>query len=307
MRSIGLALVVCFTLSCSSNKPPQPGYGQPGYGQPGYGQPSYGQPSYGQPGYGQPGYGQPGQPPGQQAYPGQAAGYPPPGYNGRLPYFPPGGYPPGYGPPPGQVGGQPQTYPPPQQMPPPQQPPPQIVTQPPPPAISPELEKCNAPTGKAADCKAALEQLAKSPQPPMRVYETYKRGCELKAKLQGCGAFKSTAITEADNGTMEALMSCENGRPEACEDVNTKSPPLKAWHTTLKAEWCKKGESIHCKIYKECKAPAVWGCEEPIGASPGTAKVCGCVPKCANGMSVFSTGKSWPDSTPRGKFNCAAK
>ena len=285
MRTIGLALVACLALSCTEKKPPPPR--DPSWGQPGYRPPP-------------PGYAPPGAQP--QGY-GQGQVYPQPGqpWPTRMPPpYPPGaGYPPGaYGPPPQQVA-------PPPQMPPPQQPP-QMM--PPPPAASiPELDKCNSETGKAADCKAALEKLAQSPQPPGKIYDTYKRACAKKTPLQGCGAFKSTAVTDADKPAMEALMACENGRWEACEDVQTKSPPLKAWHSTLKTEGCKKGEQALCKNYKECKIPAVWGCEEAAGAVAGTPKVCGCVPKCSNGMTVIATGKSWADSTPRGKFSCNAK
>ncbi len=285
MRTIGLALVACLALSCTEKKPPPPR------------DPSWGQPCYRPP---PPGYAPPGAQP--QGY-GQGQVYPQPGqpWPTRMPPpYPPGaGYPPGaYGPPPQQVA-------PPPQMPPPQQPP-QMM--PPPPAASiPELDKCNSETGKAADCKAALEKLAQSPQPPGKIYDTYKRACAKKTPLQGCGAFKSTAVTDADKPAMEALMACENGRWEACEDVQTKSPPLKAWHSTLKTEGCKKGEQALCKNYKECKIPAVWGCEEAAGAVAGTPKVCGCVPKCSNGMTVIAVGKSWADSTPRGKFSCNAK
>lgn len=288
MRTIGLALVACLALSCTEKKPPpprNPAWGAP----PGQGYPPAGYPPAGYP----PGYAQ-----------GQGQGYPPGAYPyppTRMPYPPPQGYPGAYNPPPQQM--------PPPRMPPPQ-PPPQV--QPPPPAASnPELDallgKCNSEAGKAADCKAALEKLSQTPQQPGKIYDTYKRACDKKTPLQGCGAFKSTAVTDADKPAMESLMACENGNWAACEDVQTKSPPLKAWHSTLKTEGCKKGEQALCKNYKECKIPAVWGCEEAAGAVAGTPKVCGCVPKCSNGMTVIAIGKSWADGTPRGKFSCNAK
>lgn len=293
MRLAGITLLIATgVLACSSDPPrrrPVGPYGGYGYGQPGYGAPGYQQQPYG--------YGQPqGYPPGY----GPPQGYPP-GYGP-----PPQGYPPGYGPPP-------QSYPPGYGPPPPQPTAPPAPTaptaappQPPPVAAKPaEYDTCMGESGKASDCKAALVKLAETPQPPKLIFDTYKRACDVKAKLMGCGAFKSTAVTEADHPTMEALMACEMGRPEACEDVKTGSAPLQAWHSTLKKDWCKKGANALCDNYKQCKPPAKWECGPAKDATGAQVEVCGCAPKCESAKSVVVTEKSWPDGSRRGRFQCS--
>lgn len=279
MRLTGISILGCILLLACNDKPPPrrpmapygAGYGQ-GYGPQGYGQP-YG---YGGPGYGQPGYGQ---------------GYGQPGYGA-----PPAQYPPGYVAP-GPTAAPPQataTVAP-------------AATAPAPAAGGkpPEYEKCMGTDGKKADCVAALEKLVQSPQPPNTIRDTYKRGCELKAKLLGCGAFKSTAVTEADHPTMELLMACEVGRTEACEEVKTSSAPLQAWSKTLRKDWCKKGENALCDNYKQCKAPTQWKCETGP-ATPGAqgAQACGCAPKCDGTLAVGVSSKTWPDGSQRAKFTC---
>ncbi len=295
LHSIPIALLV---VACSDKPPPRnpqwqggPGYGQPGYGQPGYGPPGGYPPGYGPQGY----YGRMPPPPSYMP-PTMQYGQPPPGYP-----------PPGYGPPPGS----PQPPPGAQLPPPPKQPPPGPPPGASPPgvtagvALPPERDKCMGEGGKPADCQAALTKMAAG-APGDAVYDTYKRACDLKTKtLLGCGAFKSTAVTDADKPSMINLMRCETGFAEACEDVPSKAAPLKAWHTTLKTEWCKKGETAHCKSHKECKTPARYSCEAASGAAPDAPKVCGCVPKCSGAVTATNTGKTWPDGQPRGKFSCA--
>lgn len=280
MRLAGITLLAGIALlACSSKPPPRRapyGYGPqgqpPGYAPqwsptPGYGQPGYGQPGHGQPGYGQPGYGQP--------------GYGQPGY-GQPGYGQPGAATPspaGSAPAPGAQ--------------------PTFVA-----ANPPEYDRCMAEDGKAAECKAALEKFAQS-EPPRPLRDTYKRACDRKTKLMGCGVFKSTAVTEADHPTLELLMACELGRPESCEGVKTSSAPLQAWHQTLKASWCKKGESALCANYKQCKQPAKWECESAPGMPADAPKPCGCKPKCEGTMTMAVTGKTWPDGSPRAKFACS--
>ncbi len=166
---------------------------------------------------------------------------------------------------------------------------------------NPDADKCIAATGVLADCTAALDKAGKSAAAPAsKTLDVYKRACELKGKLLGCGAFKSTAVDQdKDRPTLELLASCEIGKWEACEDVKTKSAPLQAWLSTLKTNGCKKGETALCKNYRECKAPAQWGC---IGADD---KLCGCLPKCAGTVGGTATGRTWPDGSKRGKFTCS--
>lgn len=238
---------------------------------------------------------------------GPGYGYQQPGY-GYPPGYAPYGYPYGYGPP-----QPPPQQPPPQQppmMPPPvstEQPPgptpaPTVAPTPPPaPVDNPEYDKCMAPDGRAADCRVALQKMTLSPQPVGRYFETYKHACAIKTKLLGCGAYKTSQSMDADRPVMEALIACEVGKPEACEGLTPSTAGLTAWHSTLKKEWCKKGESALCEDYKQCKRPAVFGCES-TGASGATA--CGCVPKCAAGLKVEPTGTKWPDGSQRAKITC---
>jgi hypothetical protein len=167
---------------------------------------------------------------------------------------------------------------------------------------NPDADKCIGQGGVLADCTAALEKIGKSPTAPAsKALDVYKRACELKGKLLGCGAFKSTAVDkEKDRPTLELLAVCEAGRWESCEDVKTKAAPLQAWLSTLKTNGCKKGETALCKNYKECKAPAQWGC---IGADQ---KLCGCLPKCAGTVTGTPKGRTWPDGSARGNFTCSA-
>lgn len=275
------ATPLLLSLSCTVGDPPPPRRPPPGWyatpAQPGYG--PYGQP---QPGYG---YGAPGQP---------QPGYGQPGYGYGVPAQPQPTAAAPVGTAPVAAGTNTAT--------------PGVVV-PVAGAAPPELERCTKDGGTAEDCKVALEKLAATPQPPMRIHDTYKRGCELKAKFLGCGVFKSTAITEEDRPTMELLMACEHGRSESCEDVKTKAAPLQAWLSTLKTTWCKKGETALCKNYKECKAPAKWKCEQvTIGTVLPNAErpeVCGCAPKCEGNTTTVDTGKTWPDGTRRGKLTCA--
>ncbi len=166
---------------------------------------------------------------------------------------------------------------------------------------SPERAKCLGEGGAAADCVAALGKLGPSPAAGDGL-AIYKRACELKAKqLLGCGAFKSTAVSlERDATTLDLLAQCEGGTSEACEDVKTKSAPLQAWLTTLKTGLCKKGETAHCANYRECKAPARWGCTET------GQKLCGCLPKCAAAVTGTPKARTWPDGSTRGAFTCPA-
>jgi len=194
----------------------------------------------------------------------------------------------------------------------PQAPPP--VSQPlaatPPPVLStPAREKCLSDTGNGLDCREALGQMAKTGTP---LYDVYKRGCERKAKLLGCGVFKSTAVTDGDRPQVELLMKCEAGVSEGCEDVSTKAAPLQAWLSTLKADGCKKGQSALCKNFKECRGKTEWSCK-PSGATPtqgGVApkEVCGCVPRSCGGpltVTPSPSARTWPDGTARGAFACA--
>lgn len=172
-------------------------------------------------------------------------------------------------------------------------------------AVPPEQAQCLSDAGTAADCKTALEKLATSTTHRDMVRDVYKKACDKKAKLLGCGAFKSTAITDADKPTMDLLMVCEGGTSEACEDVKTKSAPLMAWHSTLKTEGCKKGNTALCANFKECKKASPWACTAVTGG-PADQQVCGCVPKCANGAPIAkATDRSWADGSKRGSFSCA--
>ncbi len=175
--------------------------------------------------------------------------------------------------------------------------------------LSPARDKCMSESATGLDCQEALAQLAKGSAP---LYDVYKRGCERKAKLLGCGVFKSTAVGESDRPQVELLMKCEAGVTEGCEDVSTKSAPLQAWLSTLKTDGCKKGHSALCKNYKECRGKTEWGCRV-AGATPTQGgvpprEVCGCVPKsCGGPMTVTPSpsARTWPDGTPRGSFACA--
>lgn len=172
---------------------------------------------------------------------------------------------------------------------------------PPPPGRPPELDRCHADDGKAADCRAALEKLAAAPQPPKLIFDTYKKACDKKAKLLGCGVFKSTAVTDADHPTMEALMACEAGRTDDCEGLKPSAAPLVAWHKTLKTDWCKKGANALCDDYRQCKS-SKWKCDA-IG--PGGGQACGCAPACEGPLAVsLSTSKTWPDGSTRATFTC---
>ena len=196
-----------------------------------------------------------------------------------------------------------------------------IATAPPVEPMPPEHDACLADAGTQADCRAALEKLGHTATHRDRIHDIYKRACDKKAKLLGCGAFKSTAITEADRPSMDQLMVCEAGQPEVCEDVKTRSAPLMAWLSTLKTDGCKKGDTALCANYKECKKGAQWSCVAPTGAVPVTpsapgspapapaadAQVCGCVPKCPAGQPIaIATGRTWPDNSKRGAFTCSA-
>lgn len=157
------------------------------------------------------------------------------------------------------------------------------------------------PDGRAADCRTALQKMTLSPQPVGRYFETYRHACSIKTKLLGCGAYKTSQSMDADRPVMEALIACEVGKPEACEGLAPSTAGLTAWHSTLKKDWCKKGESALCDDYKQCKRPAVFGCES-VGTAGATA--CGCVPKCTAGLKVEPTGTKWPDGSPRAKMSC---
>lgn len=171
----------------------------------------------------------------------------------------------------------------------------------PPPASVAEADKCVGADGALPDCTAALEKLGASPTATGdKTLAVYKKACELKGKLLGCGAFKSTAVDqEKDKPTLELLTLCDAGRWEACEDVKTKSAPLQAWLATLKTNGCKKGETALCKNYRECKTPSQWGC---VGADQ---KLCGCLPKCSGTVTGTPKTRTWPDGTTRGNFTCA--
>ncbi len=172
-------------------------------------------------------------------------------------------------------------------------------------AAVPEAAQCLSDAGTASDCKTALEKLATSATQKDKVRDVYKKACEKKAKLLGCGAFKSTAITDADKPQMDLLMVCEGGNSESCEDVKTKSAPLMAWLSTLKTDGCKKGNTALCSNYKECKKSTPWGCTQVTGG-PADSQVCGCVPKCSGGAPVAKPGdRTWPDGSKRGVFSCA--
>jgi hypothetical protein len=181
------------------------------------------------------------------------------------------------------------------------------------PASTAERDRCMAETGTAADCEAALRASAQAWNPTPgaatrdpAIYEVYRRACQLKSKLQGCAVFKSSAVGEADRPVVELLMTCEAGRTEACEDVQTKSNPLHAWLGTLKADWCKKGQSALCKSYRECRAGTAWSCR-PATAPAGGGEVCGCAPKsCETGLTATAAARKWPDGTTRGVFTCPA-
>jgi hypothetical protein len=275
----GVTLLLTATaLSCSSKPRPQPrapyGYPQAGYPQP-YGYPPA-PPGY-PPGYG--GYPPPGQPP--PGYP--APGYPPPGY-GPQPFAPTAtAASTATGAPAPTATAAPTTSTTP------------VVV------LSETKQKCLGENGTDDDCWAALKELAAGPTASeTEAVVLYEKACAKKAKLLGCGAFKSQAVTESDRPTIGLLGLCEAGRWEACEDVITKAPPLKAWLITLKENGCKKGANALCKTYKSCKAKSDWGCK-PAGAA---GDVCGCVPQCSGTLSVTAGTRTWPDGSKRGVFVC---
>jgi hypothetical protein len=287
--TVATFLVVSTALACSSKPRPQPrapygypqaGYPQPygyppappgsppGYGAPGYGAPGYGAPGYGAPGYGAPGYGAPGY------------GAPPPGYGGQ-PFAPTASVAPTAPAPSATAAPTTSTTP--------------VVV------LSETKQKCLGEGGTDDDCWAAVKELAASPTgSETDAVGLYEKACAKKAKLLGCGAFKSQAVTDSDRPTIGLLALCEAGRWEACEDVNTKAPPLKAWLITLKESGCKKGASALCKSYKTCKAKSDWGCK-PAGSA---GDVCGCVPQCSGTLSVTAGTRTWPDGSKRGVFVC---
>lgn len=297
MRAPWLVAPLFVLVSCSEKpaprQPPPYGYGAPNgaYGQ-GYPPGAY------PPGYPPNG----GFPPGYN--PQGPAPYPPYGSPGRLPY-PPG---PGYGPPPG-----PQPYGPPPGTP---QPPATVAPPVPVPTAAPtataapsafagpseEQQKCLSDAGSADDCLAALKKMVATGASPNDAANVYEKACSRKAKVLGCGSFKSTAVTEADRPTIGLLALCEFGAYESCEDVQTKSTPLKAWLTTNKENGCKKNATALCKIYKECKAKTDWGCK-PVTSSPSD-QVCGCVPQCKGNLKVTAGSRSWADGSKRGNFVC---
>jgi hypothetical protein len=172
------------------------------------------------------------------------------------------------------------------------------------PASTEEKARCLSDAGTADDCRAALGKMAKEPGPGAP-YDVYKRACEKKAKLLGCGAFKSTAITDADRPNMELLMLCESGAATACEDVKTKTAPLQAWLSTLKTDLCKKGESALCADFHQCKKPAKWTCSAVTGMGTTERQACGCQPPCAGTLTVSATTRSWPDGSTRAGYQCA--
>lgn len=245
-------------------------YGQAPYGQPPYGQPPYGQP-YGQPPYGQPPYGQPyGQPP-----------------YGQPPYGQP------------QPWAQPQpaaSFVAPSAAPSAAAPTPVTV-------LSENKIKCLGEGGTEEDCTAALKELAEGTGNDADAVTLYEKACEKKAKLLGCGAFKSKAVTAEDRPTISLLALCEFARWESCEDVVTSAPPLKAWLITLKDAGCRKNATALCKHYKACKAKTVFECR-----SSGTpaVEVCGCVPQCAGTLTWKKGTRTWPDGSQRGVFSCEA-
>jgi hypothetical protein len=272
-----VAVLLAATAACSSKPRPQPrapyGYPQPGYPQP-YGYPPGppGTPGYGAPGYGAPGYG---------------PNYGTPSY-----------YPPGYGTQnftPTPTAGAPTGAPVPTATAAPSTSPTPVVV------LSETKQKCLGENGTEDDCWSAVKELAASPTGSENdAVGLYEKACSKKAKLLGCGAFKSQAVTDADRPTIGLLALCEAGRWEACEDVNTKAPPLKAWLINLKETGCKKGASALCKSYKSCKAKSDWGCK-PAGAA---GDVCGCVPQCKGTLSVTARTRTWPDGSKRGVFVC---
>ena len=168
------------------------------------------------------------------------------------------------------------------------------------PAATPEADKCLAAGAGLPGRTGALEKVGASDAGRDKTLAVYKRACELKGKLLGCGAFKSTAVDpEKDKPTLDLLARCETGDWESCEDVKTKSAPLQAWLSTLKTNGCKKGETALCKNYRECKAPKQWGC---IGADQ---KLCGCLPKCGGTVTGTAKKRTWPDGSTRGDFTCS--
>jgi len=166
-------------------------------------------------------------------------------------------------------------------------------------ATNADFEKCLAEAATTDDCKAAIESAKKTPSAP-KIYELYQRACEKKVKLLGCGAFKSTAITEDDHPTMELLMRCELGAAARCEEVKTKVAPLQAWLSTLKTTLCKQGENALCADYHQCKRPAKWTCEDTAGG----AKACGCLAPCDGTRTITATQASWPDGSARAAAVC---
>jgi hypothetical protein len=176
----------------------------------------------------------------------------------------------------------------------------------PPPAAAPaEIATCLADAGTAADCKTALDKIGQTGAGKDKVRDVYQKACTKKAKLLGCGAFKSTAIGEGDKPAMDLLMLCEAGQSEACEDVKTKTAPLMAWLSTLKTDGCKRGAMALCASFKECKKSTPWGCQA-VSGGPADAQVCGCVPKCDKGVvATKASDRPWPDGSKRGAFTCA--
>jgi hypothetical protein len=167
------------------------------------------------------------------------------------------------------------------------------------PAANADFGKCMAESATTDDCKAAIESAKAAPGSP-GVFDLYKRACEKKVKLLGCGAFKSTAISEGDHPTMELLMRCELGAAANCEQVKTKVAPLQAWLSTLKSDLCKKGENALCPDFHQCKKPAKWECAEAAGGT----KACGCLAPCAGTRTVTATSATWPDGSARAAAVC---
>ena len=169
--------------------------------------------------------------------------------------------------------------------------------------LSEHKQKCLAETGTESDCVTAMKELAEGSGTEADAVVVYEKACEKKAKLLGCGAFKSKAVTAEDRPTIGMLGLCEFARYEACEDVVTSAAPLKAWLITLKDVGCRKNATALCKHYKACKARTVFECR-----SSGTpsVEVCGCVPQCTGTLTWKKGTRTWPDGSQRGVFACEA-
>ena len=176
---------------------------------------------------------------------------------------------------------------------------------PPEPEAPIEIVPCLTEASGGPKCVVALEKIAKTNVGREQTMEVYQRACQAGERLLGCRIFFSTAITDADNATIERLMLCEHGAYEACEGLKPKAAPLIAWLQTLKKKGCDEGANALCASFRQCKPPQRFTCSPEKGKP--SDKICGCLERCSGTVvAVTASTKKWPDGSGRGQLGCVA-